>query len=200
MQNYKDTFFLVWAPHFTSAYGKGGRRAGSILLTLRYWHYNDVGLAPNVITCYDMLLAINKFKNRYFWKFWQFFQKVEWKFLRFQKFWIWRFWDPFLGNWYLIMIFRQFLDSVIISEYNRLKYSSGIPIWLQTSVNYFSIWLHFSFFEGIWLSLHMVWGRRTSRKFIHKKAFRKFIRFWKKFYSKMFDSKLLATNIVLIYN
>ena len=56
--------FLVWAPHFRSAYGGGGAGdGGSNLLTLRYLHYNDVGLAPNVITCYDMLLATNKLIN-----------------------------------------------------------------------------------------------------------------------------------------
>ena len=56
--------FLVWAPHFTSAYGaRAAAGGGSNLLTLRYLHYNDVGLAPNVMTCYDMLLATIEFKN-----------------------------------------------------------------------------------------------------------------------------------------
>ena len=62
---FSDSAFLKGAPHFTSAYGASGG-GGSILLILRYWHYNDVGLAPNVITCYDMLLATNEFKNWHF--------------------------------------------------------------------------------------------------------------------------------------
>ena len=33
------------------------------MLTLRYCHYNDVGLAPNVITYNEMVLAINEFKK-----------------------------------------------------------------------------------------------------------------------------------------
>ena len=55
--------FFVCTPHFTSAYGGGGGGGGggSILLTLIYGYYNDVELAPNVITCYDILLTINEF-------------------------------------------------------------------------------------------------------------------------------------------
>ena len=36
------------------------------MLTLRYGHNNDVGLAPNVIICYNMLLATKEFENRHF--------------------------------------------------------------------------------------------------------------------------------------
>ena len=58
--------FLVWTQHFTSVYGAAVAGGGAILLTLRYLHYIDVGLAPNAITCYDMLLATNEFKNWHF--------------------------------------------------------------------------------------------------------------------------------------
>ena len=60
----------MWAPHFTSAYGAAAAAeaaaGGSNLLTLRYGHYNDVGLNPNVITCDDMLLATLEFKSWHF--------------------------------------------------------------------------------------------------------------------------------------
>ena len=52
----------MWAQHLTSAYGAGGS-GRAILLTLRYWNYNDVGLATNAITYYEMLLATTEYEN-----------------------------------------------------------------------------------------------------------------------------------------
>ena len=52
----RSKLFLLWVTNFKSAY-VGGSDGGSILLTLRYCNYDDVGLAPNVITYYEMLLV-----------------------------------------------------------------------------------------------------------------------------------------------
>ena len=56
----------MWAPYLASTYGGAGTVGGSSLLTLKYWHYNDVGRALNILTCSDMLLATNEFK---YWHF-----------------------------------------------------------------------------------------------------------------------------------
>ena len=56
----KITPFSKWVPHFTSAYGAAATASGvSNFLTLRYCHYKDLGIAPNLIAYYKMLVASN---------------------------------------------------------------------------------------------------------------------------------------------